>query len=77
MKMGTDNYIWDNVINPNMNANLIQSKFGLNRGIRIEYNFDGCGMIVEVNDSDNIGTNYKNARNEMIKLYKKRFKEVN
>lgn len=76
MKLGTDNYIWDKVINPNMEMNLIPNKNGLCRGIVMSYDFNDSRIIVEVKNEDNLGTNYKNARNQMIKAYKEYFKEV-
>lgn len=77
MKLGTDNYIWDNVLNPNMNVHLVKTKNGLYRGMQMEYNYDGFGLVAISDTENNIGSNYKQARVMLINLYKKRFKEVN
>lgn len=76
MKLGTDNHIWDNVLNPNMNAHIIQSKNGLYRGMQLNYEFDGHALIAIADKENNIGSNYKQARALLIKMYKEKFKEV-
>lgn len=77
MKLGTDNHIWDNILNPNMEAHMVKSKNGLYRGIQLIYDFEGYGLVAIADKENNIGTNYKQARSMMISMYKERFKEVN
>lgn len=77
MKLGTDNYIWDNILNPNMKVHLVKTKDGLLRGMQMEYDYDGFGLVSISDSENNIGSNYKCARIMLINLYKKRFREVN
>lgn len=74
----TLNKLWDSIINPNANVELIESKNGLHRGIKISYTpsdelntKDKKTIIVEETESNNISTNYKNARMNMINEVKK------
>lgn len=72
------NKLWDSTINPNADVELIESKNGLHRGIRISYTpsdelntKDKKTIIIEEIESDNISTNYKKARMNMIDEVKK------
>lgn len=63
----TDNKLWDTIIEPNMNVNLVPTKNGRIRGIRINFvAMNGCLIEVEEIGTNNIGTNYKKARQKMI-----------
>lgn len=63
----TDNKLWDTIIEPNMNVNLVPAECGRIRGIRLNY-ITPDGVIVEVEEkgTNNIGTNFKKARQNMI-----------
>lgn len=63
----TDNKLWDIIIEPNMNVSLVPAESGRVRGIRISYiTEDGVLIEVEEKGTNNIGTNFKKARQKMI-----------
>lgn len=63
----TDNKLWDTIIEPQMDVNLIPTKDGRVRGIRMSF-YTTDGQLVEVIEkaTNNIGTNFKKARQTMI-----------
>lgn len=63
----TDNKLWDTIINPIAIIELIESNKGLNRGVRITYPHNKGSIVVEEIAFDDIGTNYKKARQSIIK----------
>lgn len=63
----TDNKLWDTIIEPNMNVNLVQICNGRIRGIKISYiTEDGILIEEEEKGTNNIGTNFKKARQKII-----------
>ena len=75
----TDNKLWDTIINPNADIEIIKSNNGLYRGIKISFmpseifslNIKTDKIIVERVEFNDIGTNYKKARLDMIKEIRK------
>lgn len=81
----TDNKLWSTTINPNADVELTESKNGLYRGIKISFtpskelipNIEETTIIVEKNEFNEVSTNYKEARKEIIKEVKKLIKNNN
>lgn len=71
----TDNKLWDNIINPNADISLIENNNGLHRGIEISFtlsnklgfDIDETPIIVKRTDFNDLVTNYKKARVDIIK----------
>lgn len=63
----TDNKLWDKVIEPILEPELVLNLNGDKRGIKFSCTLES-GLKKEVieNGSKNIGTNYKKARQKMI-----------
>lgn len=75
----TDNKLWDAIIEPAMNVDLIHSNAERLRGVKLCYALEN-GAIVEVveKSTNNIGTNYKKARQKLIDNVRKAMRgEVN
>lgn len=63
----TDNKLWDTIINPNADISLTLTSTGLLRGIRLSYKHKDKLIVINESSFDDIGTNYKRARQSMIK----------
>ena len=76
----TQNKMWDTLINPNMEVELINTNNNLLRGVRFTFEYMGHSIIVEDNKTDNLGTNYKSARMRMLEevsqVYKMKMKNM-
>lgn len=77
MKLGTDNNIWDNIINKRCDIQLILTEKGLMRGICIKYDHDDITFSVVENKYDDLSTNYKKARIKSINTLKDKFNHKN
>lgn len=72
----TDNKLWDTVIEPKMDVEIIPNALGKKRGIKMYCHLDnGFRAEVEENNFDSIGTNYKKARQNLINKVRKGIKE--
>lgn len=80
MVWGTQNKVWDGIINPNMEVELVKTNNDLMRGVRFTLDFMGELVVVEETKTDNLGTNYKNARTKILdkvfKIYNDKVKKV-
>lgn len=70
----TDNKIFDTILNPNMNIELIPTKEGLLRGVLFKYSCEDKSLEVRETSTNNLGTNYKKGRQLLINEYRKQIK---
>lgn len=75
----TDNKLWDTIINLNADITIIKNNNGLDRGIKISFtpseistlNIKIDTITIKIVEFNEIGTNYKKSKLDMIKEIRK------